>query len=146
MEDFSQYFDYKNNCLYWKSGKLAGWKDKDYQKVQFKNKNYYAHQIIFALHHGYIPKLIDHIDRNPQNNCIENLREANKSQNRQNSKLNKNSLSGIKGVHWSEKAKKWRVSFKVNDKYKSFGYYFDIECAKFIADAMRNKYHGKYAN
>jgi len=44
------------------------------------------HHIVFALHHGRWPRLhegleIDHINRNPLDNRIENLREVTTSQN-----------------------------------------------------------------
>jgi hypothetical protein len=42
------------------------------------NKAHRAHNIIWELHNGRIPKgmTVDHIDRNPSNNKIENLRLA----------------------------------------------------------------------
>jgi hypothetical protein len=135
-------FECKDGVLYWKSnGKKAGWTDENgYQRVQFNNKAYRAHRIIFLMHHGYMPDFIDHIDKNPANNEIENLRAADKSLNRKNCKVNKNSISGIRGVHWNKKVQKYQVMFKVKNKYKSFGYYFDVDYAKFIAETMFHKY------
>ena len=59
------------------------------------------------MFNDYIPNIVDHIDGNSSNNCIENLRDANKAQNGWNSKLNKNNSSGIRGVSWNKQTKKW---------------------------------------
>jgi hypothetical protein len=153
--NFNEYFEYKNGELFWKitssnraiKNKKAGYKRKDnYCFLRFNKKTYGIHQVVFAMHHGYIPKEIDHIDANPSNNFIENLREATRSQNALNQPLTIKNSSGIKGVSWHKSAKKWVVQLTVNGKAKYFGTYFDIEVAKFIAETMRHKYHGNYAN
>ena len=79
------------------------------------------------------------------NNNIENLRAATRSQNQFNSKLRKDSSSGIKGVIWDKSKQKWGVKIKVNGVRHSFGQFYDIDYAKFIADAMRYKFHGEFA-
>lgn len=58
-----------------------------------------VHRIIWAMHYGTWPEFIDHIDRNPQNNHIENLREADKRLNSINRGLQKNNTSGVRGIH-----------------------------------------------
>lgn len=57
-------------------------RDRAYGKIG--GKTVYLHQFVFQLEYGYLPELIDHIDRNPLNNRIENLRPANKSLNARN--------------------------------------------------------------
>ena len=149
-------FEYKDGILYWKehkamnkvkAGSEAGTKKSDGRIViSIDYKMYKAHRLIFLYHHGYLPNLIDHIDGNNLNNRIENLREANKSQNALNSKLSKSNKSGVKGVFWHKRDKKWCVKFQVNGTQKYFGTYHDIDVAKFVVEAMRCKYHGNFAN
>jgi len=94
---------------------------------------------------GKFPKIIDHIDGNQTNNKIENLREVTHSQNMLNQKLYKNSKTGYKNITFQKQNKKFVVRIVVNGKRKSFGSYNDIDYAKFVAEAMRHKYHGEYA-
>jgi hypothetical protein len=98
------------------------------------------------FHHGYIPKIIDHIDNNPANNRIDNLREATQQENCFNSKKRKHNTSGYKNVVWHDSGKKWAVRLFINGSNKHFGLYFDKEIANFVAETMRYKYHKKFAN
>jgi hypothetical protein len=148
-------FKYKNGNLYWKIksapriliGDKAGCLNKKgYIQIRLDGECYLAHRIIFAMHHGFMPEFIDHIDGNPSNNLIENLRECNLSQNQYNSKLRTDNKSGIKGVCWKKKANKWQVRLAINGKIKYFGEYFDIKVAKFVAETMRHKYHKEFTN
>jgi hypothetical protein len=154
QEYLQSIFEYRDGNLYWKLntsrknliGKTAGCNDKfGYGIVRLKNKNHRLHRLIWLYHYGFLPKIIDHIDNNPLNNKIENLREANNYQNGQNCKR-KNASSGYKNIHWHERWGKWQVCIRVNGKAKYFGAYKDIDYAKFIADAMRYKYHQSFAN
>jgi hypothetical protein len=155
QEYLNSIFEYKNGSLYWKVSKakkirigdIAGCiTNKRYLRTIINGKLYLNHRLIFLMHHGYLPKMIDHINGNSLDNKIENLRECNQQQNNYNQKLNANNLSGIKGVSWHKKQKKWIVQLQVNGKKCFFGYYKDIDYAKFIADSMRYKYHKQYAN
>jgi len=89
----------------------------------FKNvsRTLRLHRLFFYLHHGYLPELVDHKDRNPQNNKIDNLRELDDSENAMNSNKrksykNKSTTSIYKGVSWNKKTKKWRASLRFKGK------------------------------
>jgi hypothetical protein len=97
------------------------------------------------MFYGYLPKYIDHIDGNPSNNKIENLREVTNSQNCKNSKISITNKSGVKNVHWNKENKKWRVQLTINGKTKCFGSYDNLDTAELVAQEARNKYHGEYA-
>ena len=59
---------------------------KGYKTVMFKGKRWQAHRICFYLFHGRDPgkKVIDHIDGNPSNNSIVNLRAVSHRENLRN--------------------------------------------------------------
>lgn len=65
------------------------------------------HRMIFLYHKGYLPRKVDHHDRDKLNNKIENLRDANDVINAMNVGLSKNNTSGYKGV--SKYKGKWRA-------------------------------------
>ena len=125
-----------------KSGDKAGSLQKTgYIHLKLNSVAYLAHRIAWLYHYGYIPKYIDHINRDRTDNRIENLRECSLSQNQWNRTKNKNNTSGTKGVSWNKKMNKWLVQFKVNNKNKYFGYFKDLEFAQLVASEAYSKYH-----
>ena len=67
--------------------------------------NFKAHRVAFALHFGAWPiDQIDHIDGNPSNNKIRNLREATSIENGQNRKPVRH---GLKGSCFRKKSNAW---------------------------------------
>lgn len=150
-----QIFDYKDGNLYWKSdmrankrnGFIAGsdCESNRYIATQINGKKYKNHRLVFLYHHGYFPKMIDHIDNNTKNNKIENLREVCFVKNQYNAKIRKDNKSGCKGVIFNKASKKWYVQLTINKQKKHFGIYSDIDYAKFVAEAMRYKYHKEFA-
>jgi len=149
----NELFLYKDGALYWKIacantvkiGQKAGYLNNKYQKVKIKGKAYFVHRIIFMMHKGYMPEFIDHIDNNPENNLIENLRPANRQQNNSNAKLRIDAVSGAKGVNWHKKQSKWNVRVSVGGERKNIGSFEEFELAELVATMAREKYHGLFA-
>lgn len=146
-------FDYKEGELFWKISRFGASKNapagsitnRSYRVVYIDYKQQALHRMIFLYHHGYLPKYIDHIDRNPLNNKIENLREATASENAQNSKICSTNTSGFKNVFLCNRTKKWRVRLSVNGNRLHIGSFEDIELADLVAQEARDKFHGKFA-
>ena len=151
-EYLQELFDYKDGKLYWKKarsncikvGQEAGC-GKPYQVVNLDRKIQNVHVLVWAYHYGPPNGLIDHINRNPLDNHIENLRVVSKRQNGYNRPKQANNRSGYKNVSWHKNRKKWRVRLKIADKEVSFGYFDDLELADLVAQEARDKYHGAYA-
>jgi hypothetical protein len=119
-----------------------------YARISVKNKAYAVHRIVFLWHHGYMPKVTDHIDNDRLNNRIENLREVTHQQNAMNKKRDFNSASPYKGV-LTRKRKSGKLFYEVyvciNRQRKFFGGFQNIELANQKAISIREQYHGQFA-
>ncbi|MGI9214274.1 MAG: HNH endonuclease signature motif containing protein [Gammaproteobacteria bacterium] len=147
LEKIKQSFYYKDGNLHWinsskgtKKDAIAGWKSKFCIQIELHQKNYKAHRLIFLLHHGYLPTIIDHIDGNPHNNKIENLREATQAQNLMNAKLRINNTSGHKGVSYIKKIKKWCAQADFDKKHYYLGVFDTKEEAINAATEFRKQH------
>ncbi|HGL4295615.1 TPA: HNH endonuclease [Citrobacter sedlakii] len=80
---------------------------KGYINIMIEGKNYYAHRLAWIVTYGETPQEIDHINGIRSDNRIGNLRNCTSSQNKLNSKVNTRNKSGVKGVFWHERDKRW---------------------------------------
>lgn len=148
-----QIFNYKDGNLYWinprqgiKPNTKAGTLNQDgYIHIKLNQKRYRGHRLIFFYHYGYFPIEVDHINGVRNDNRIENLREATKSQNAHNKQKPINNKSGVKGVYWRKDADKWAVEIAMNGKKYHFGHYKDFKEACFVALQKRYELHKNYA-
>jgi hypothetical protein len=71
------------------------------------------HRLVFSLFHNIdiSEKIIDHIDHNPSNNRLDNLRICSKRENMMNSTTKKTS-SKYKGVSFDKERGRWFVQLK----------------------------------
>ena len=141
-------FDYVNGELVYKQssngikkGRIAGSIDsRGYKRIYVAGCSYLAHRLIYLYHKGSIPAMIDHIDKNPLNNKIENLRETNHSLNAYNSEVRSNSKCKVKNVYHNELRNLYQVVMVINGRKESFGYYKELKMAKHIAEFIHSKY------
>ena len=109
-------------------------------------RNYMMHRIVWAHYYGETTQGgIDHINGDPTDNRIKNLRLANQSQNLMNSKVHFDSTSGVKGVSWDKRAGKWYVYINTQYKRKFLGTFDDLSVAAKIRKEAEQKYHGEFA-
>lgn len=147
-------FAYENGKLFWKKGgngrkvgNEAGMiTEKGYRRIRVDGCLHMAHRLVWAYHFDEVPEYIDHIDENKLNNAINNLRPATKAENGYNITRRKNNKSGVKGVYWASREKKWVAELSVNKKIRRLGYFDDLELADLVVMEARNKYHGAFAN
>lgn len=155
-EQLQEMFDYnpENGLLFWKIrnskrvriGDVAGCRASDGRiLVGIRGRIYKAHRIAWAITTGEWPKdMIDHVNGDPSDNRLCNLREATKSQNMMNVGKIKSNTSGIKGVGWSKASQKWRAYIRVNKKDIHLGLFENIEDAKKARIEAAIKYHGEF--
>lgn len=128
------------------AGQIAGTKCKThgYISIRIDKKVYRAHWLVWLYHYGYLPKEIDHINRNRSDNRIENLRECSRSQNIANKPMQSNNTSGYKGVHWRKGRKKWQVRIKIDGKQRSLGHFDCIKDAIKTSKEARTGWYGNF--
>jgi hypothetical protein len=132
-------------------GTRAGGNDgKGYVMIGLYGKNHKAGWLAWFYVHGVWPQMIDHINGNPSDNSIGNLREVTYSQNNWNKRISKRNTSGYVGVHWSKRWGKW-VAVIVKDRKSYFlGKYSDPAIASQAyqqkAVELFGEYHRYHAN
>ncbi len=106
-----------------KVGDKAGFQDRKdgYVEVKVRGRRYLAHRVIWMMVHGRWPyPQLDHIDRNPSNNKLSNLREVTKMQNMCNRGRPMNSARPYRGVDVIQCKLKNRYSAKINAMKRSY--------------------------
>ena len=95
-------------------GQIAGNINSDgYVRVGLNGKVYLAHRLIWCMMTGSFPDFdIDHKDLNTSNNRFDNLRACDRSQNNMNHPIRVDNSSGIKGIYFESKSKKWTAEIK----------------------------------
>jgi hypothetical protein len=129
------------------AGKIAGSvTDNGYRLIKINGRNYLGHRLAWLYMTGEWPKeMVDHKDRIKFNNVWTNLREATRSQNQANAGLPSTNCSGIKGVHWDKKDKKWRAQIGVKGKKINLGGFDTPEPAHAAYVFAANEYFGDFA-
>lgn len=78
------------------AGKLVGTKDRlGRVRTHIDGHWFRVHRIVYKMAHGSEPDLIDHINCDPSDNRIENLRAATAQQNNQNKRRRGKFLKGV---------------------------------------------------
>lgn len=90
------------------------------------HKTKYVHQAVWEAFVGEVSKglVLDHIDGDRLNNCLDNLRIATYSQNAQHAVKrvrDGQAVSRHRGVIWLKNSQKWKSSIVVNKKVKHLG-------------------------
>jgi len=102
--------------------------DRKYFSCKVKGKDVYLHRAIWFWHYGWVPNSLDHIDGNPSNNKIENLRPCTQTQNNYNMRRPSSNTSGVKGVRYcAGRAKPFRAEIRIAGKKHHIGYYETLE-------------------
>lgn len=84
---------------------------------------------------------VDHIDHNLLNNRRANLRVCTRAQNNQNlANTRRNSKSGIRGVHWDKKKRKWVAGVRIEGKRHYLGSFDNLKEAEAAAVEGRRRY------
>ena len=111
-------------------------------KINVNYERHYAHRLAWLYEYGYLPEnQIDHIDRDPSNNRISNLREVSQVCNTRNCGNPATNKSGVKGIHRNKKSGKWCAQIMVTQYNVYLGRFDDFDeavCHRLAAEQCLN--------
>lgn len=118
-----------------------------YRYFQLNGKNISAHRAAIAISTLAWPENhVDHIDGNPSNNRLSNLRGATRHQNLRNQKKRTGvTTSQFKGVYFHKRARKWVAQAQAYDSKKYLGLFCSEEDAAKAYDAFAAAEFGEFA-
>ncbi len=126
---------------------FAGTKGKKAIQIVLSTKSYYAHRLAWVYIHGDIlttDMQIDHLNNNPFDNRMENLRIATHAENCSNArKWQKKQLP--KGVSKQTISNRYRARLQVGKKVVYIGTFDTPELAHAAYTEAAQKYHGEFA-
>lgn len=128
------------SCWDW-TGAIAG-NGADYGRFVSNGRTVQAHRWIYERTFEPIPPrhVVDHICHNTL--CVnpDHLRAVTVKQNAEHRiAADRDSKSGVRGVHWNRRANKWRVQIRHNRKLIHVGLFSDLDDANSAAIAKRNE-------
>lgn len=134
------------DCSNTRAGDVAGTMRPDgYWTMVIDYKRYLNHRLAWFLTYGKWPEnLIDHIDGDPSNNRLSNLRECDHSKNHMNRRKATKNKSGYKGVVKNHNF--WSPSVKIDGKTVYLGCFKTPEEAHEVYCAKAKELHGEFFN
>ena len=144
--------EYKDGQLFWKvsrgrqkAGNRAGYLCANGRRyVKIGEKLMLEHRVIWMMQHGEAPEFLDHIDGNPLNNRIENLRPATKAQNAMNRRVRSDNGLKIKGVQ--TRGNKFASYIYVNNDKKYLGIFDTAEEASMAYQQAAQTHFKEFAS
>lgn len=125
------------------SGKPAGFVgNRGYLRVKFQSREWLGHVLAWAYVHGYVPELeIDHINRNPADNSIGNLRLVTHVENMANRhigpKFSPNNEPIPSGIYYNRRERRFKVGVYCSGKSKHVGTYTTLAEATLALSSFR---------
>lgn len=127
-------------------GKPAGWpQGNGYWCVGVGSFQYLRSRLAWLYVNGKWPSEIDHINGDPSDDRIANLRECSRRENICNRRKPKHNQSGFKGVCRVGDSKNWRAHIRVDGRQIHLGTFPDPESAHAAYRAAAEEFHGKFA-
>lgn len=113
--------------------------------VSIGHEMYQRANLVWVMHHGNTPPLVDHKNRNSLDDRIGNLRAGSRKLNSANSKKPSTNTSGIKGVSWNKLTGKWVANIKAEGRQIYLGLYTSKHEAGKAYKRAAKMHFGKFA-
>lgn len=158
VDDIRQLLDYSPETgeFVWKVGRRGPAKAGDvagkinrqgYRQIKVRGVSYMAHRLAWLFVHGHLPtKELDHINRDPLDNRICNLREADRIDNCRNVGGWSNKASRLPlGVTFDRTRGKYMARASLDGVSKNLGRFDTAEDAALAAKKARREFYGVFA-
>lgn len=149
-------YDSETGCLKWKkrkspsanAGDIVGCKNsRGYIHFRIDKISLTCHRTAWAMYYGEWPELfIDHINGDRSDNKISNLRLASRSENNRNAAIRKDNKTGMKGVRFCLRDKKYIAHIRINGKSICLGYFDSAIQAQGAYAEKAKEIHGEFLN
>lgn len=127
-------------------GDIAGSVSHGYNYVRFNRQTFKASHIAWMLFHGKFPEnMIDHANLDRLDDRIQNLREANSSQNGYNTAIQARNKTGYKGVFLVRSTGMFKAYITENGERRNLGHHRTAIDAHRAVESMRSDLHGEFA-
>ena len=153
IEGFNNYFVSNfGNIKNYKTDKIMKQRnDKDGYKLislykNDKQKCLRVHRLVVIafIDNPYNKAFVDHIDNNPANNMVKNLRWCSQNENEYNKGKLKNNTSGFRGVHFDKKSNKYISRIMINGKRTRLGVFETADEASKKFKEVAKVFHGEF--
>jgi hypothetical protein len=84
---------------------------------------------------------LDHINGDPSDNRICNLRECSRGENCQNTRVPKHNKSGLIGAHFDRKAGRWYSQISMGGRNNRLGFFDSAEMAHEAYKSAKRRLH-----
>ena len=139
-------FVWRHHRTNWEDLTAGCERDLGYIVIRINYRLYRAHRLAWLYVHGRWPRgEIDHINGDPSDNRIANLRLATIGQQRANSRIRSDNTSGAKGVWWEKRRGRWVAEIMHEGRKHHVGSYDNFEDAVAARTEAANRLHGKFA-
>ena len=111
-----------------------------------KMKTFTVHRLVgnAFLENPDNKQMIDHIDNNPSNNIVKNLRWCSQKDNVCNRDKQINNTTGFKGVSFNKRHNKYHAQININGKKKYLGLFETAEEASVAYEAKAKVIHKEF--
>lgn len=118
-----------------------------YIRININKNSYAAHRLAWLMYYGVEPDgFIDHANGDRSDNRIANLRLATREQNAWNANQYKNNRTGLKGVHYNSRDKRYIAQITKSGKRICLGSFTDKHEAHSAYTRAADLLHGEFSS
>lgn len=118
-----------------------------YVSIRIDGTRYQAHRLAWLYATGaFPPGDIDHVNGVRNDNRLANLRAATRVQNSANRGVNRNNTTGVKGVTFRQRTRRYEVRLECAGRRRYVGGYPTLAAAKAAYWREANQKHGAFAH